>query len=361
MNIFNDLFVLEMANNHWGNVDRGLEIVREHGAIVRHHGMRAAIKLQFRDSETFVHRNFRGATDNRYIWKTEQTQMDFSEYRLLVDEIKRMGCMPMATPFDEKSVELCQLLGLPIIKVSSADVNDWSLLESIAAQRKPVIVSSGGATDQGLDNVVAFFERREIPLAINHCVSLYPTEDEDLQLDQIDYLSKRYPNHVIGLSTHEYSDWSSSMFISYAKGARTWERHIDIDDGKHPVSSYCSLPHQIDEWFRSYKKAREMCGGANEARRVIPREERKYLDGLVRGLYAKNLVLAGTRLEKSVVEKDFYFAIPLQRGQVSAAEITPNLVITQDLQPDQAVMVDVISGPYGIDPRLRDELMQRGV
>ena len=68
-----------------------------------------------------------------------------------------------------------------------------------------------------------FFKARD-PACVNHCVSLYPSEDHHLQLDQIDYLRNRYPANVIGFSTHEYHDWSNSMMISYGKGARSWER-----------------------------------------------------------------------------------------------------------------------------------------
>ena len=69
---------------------------------------------------------------------------------------------------------------------------------------------------------MSFFAKRDIPLCINHCVSLYPSEDDQLHLDQIDYLKNRYTDNVIGFSSHEYHDWSSSMMMSYAKGARSW-------------------------------------------------------------------------------------------------------------------------------------------
>ena len=80
-----------------------------------------------------------------------------------------------------------------------------------------------------LDDLVTFFHNRNIPLAINHCVSIYPSEDRELEMNQIEFLRDRYPSHTIGFSTHEYSDWTSSMLIAYAKGARTFERHIDIE------------------------------------------------------------------------------------------------------------------------------------
>ena len=80
---------------------------------------------------------------------------------------------------------------------------------------------------------------------MNHCVSLYPSEDFELELNQIDFLKNRFPDTVIGFSSHEMTSWQASMYVSYAKGARTWERHIDIDDGEYTVSPYCSLPEQM--------------------------------------------------------------------------------------------------------------------
>ena len=57
--IFNDLFVLELANNHWGKLDRGLKIVSDFARVVRFNDVHAAIKLQFRDVDSFVHRDYR--------------------------------------------------------------------------------------------------------------------------------------------------------------------------------------------------------------------------------------------------------------------------------------------------------------
>jgi sialic acid synthase SpsE len=267
--IFEDLFVLELANNHWGHLERGLKIVSEFSKVVRFNNVRAAIKLQFRDVERFIHKDFRSRTDIRYIKKTLDTQLSKEAYATLVGAIRKSGCIPMATAFDEKSVDLCVELGLPLIKLASSDVNDWPLIERIAKTRKPVICSTGGTSLKDLDDLVTFFDNRNVPLAINHCVSLYPSEDADLEMNQIDFLRARYPNHAIGFSTHEHASWDVSMHIAYAKGARTFERHIDIEDGTEPVSPYCSLPAQVDTWFKAFHKAREMCGGSGESRRVL--------------------------------------------------------------------------------------------
>jgi N-acetylneuraminate synthase len=358
---FENLFVLEMANNHWGDVERGKKLIRDFGAIARHNDMKVAIKMQFRKVEDFVHPEFKGNKEIRYISKTEATKLDKDSFEILVNEIKRVGCIPMATPFDEPSVDLCVYFDFPVIKIASSDINDWSLLEKIASTKKPVIASSGGANDKQLDDLVKFFENRKIPLAINHCVSLYPSEDSELELNQIDYLKKRYPNHVIGFSTHEYHDWQSSMFISYAKGARTWERHVDINYQGVPVSPYCSLPQNIDQWFKAHKKSVEMSGGSSTAKRVIPAKETEYLNALVRGAYCRKKINKGTVIDKDNFSELFYMAVPLKKGQISVREVMNGITILTDLEQDEALMISSISGPYSEDENLKKTILNRGL
>lgn len=358
--LFENLFVLELANNHLGSVARGLKIVRDFGTVCRYNGVKAAIKLQFRDVDAFVHPAFKGNQDLRYVKKTEETKLSREDFSTLVAEIKYVGCIPMATPFDEASVDLCVDFDMPIIKVASSDINDWPLLEKIASTRRPTIISSGGATEKSLDEVVQFFENRGIPLAINHCVSLYPSEDHELELNQIDYLRSRYPNHVIGLSTHEYRDWEASMYLSYAKGARTWERHIDIESDGITISPYCTTPEQADTWFKAYFKAAEMCGGSTHSRRVLPRREVEYLDALVRGAYARRSIEPGYIFTKHSFEDDFYLAIPLSRGQLSCREIVNGQRLTQPIQADAPLTIDHVDGPYASTPALRDHILKRG-
>lgn len=358
---FENLFVLELANNHWGDLERGLKIIRDFATVARINGVKAAIKLQFRDVDSFIHPSFKGFTESRYIKKTESTKLSIDEFKLLLDEVVNCGCIPMATPFDEASVELCSIFNLPIIKVASSDIATWPLLEKIAGLRKPVIISTGGANDKAINDCVLFFKHRNIPLAINHCVSLYPSQDSELELNQIDYLKSCYPDHVIGFSTHEMTDWSNSMLISYAKGARTWERHIDIDYNDITVSPYCSLPHQVDEWFKAFHKAVEMCGGSTESRRVISEKERLYLDELVRGVYAKRDLEQGYVFSSESFNDDFYLAIPLHKGQLSCREIINGEKLSTNIKADQMITIDDIDGPYNESAALRETIKKRGL
>lgn len=354
---FEELFVLEMANNHWGNVDRGLKIIADFSKIVRFNNVRATIKVQFRDVDNFIHKDFRERSDIRYIKKTLDTKLTKENFATLMAAIRKAGCVPSATPFDEASVDLCEELEVPLIKLASSDINDWFLIERIAKTKKPVIASSGGSSIKDTDDLVTFFANRNIPLALNHCVSLYPTENRDLELNQIDFLRQRYPNNTIGFSTHEYQDWETSLVIAYAKGARTFERHIDIDADGIKVSPYCSQPHQIDTWFKIFRKARTMCGSPGTMKRRCPPEEVKYLDSLVRGVYAARDLKQGQTLR----DGDVYLAVPLQKGQISCREIMWGQAMLADVKKDEALAIDQIDSPYAYDDELKEGIKQRGV
>ena len=357
--IFEDLFVLEIANNHWGNIERGKKIITDFSRIVRFNNVKAAMKLQFRDADKFIHEDFKGRDDIRYIDKTIKTKMSYDDYAVLVEAIKKSGCITMSTPFDEASVDMCVNLGVQLIKIASSDINDWVLIEKIAKTRKPVIFSTGGSSLKDIDDLVKFFYNRNIPLAINHCVSLYPSEKHELELNQIDFLKKRYPEHIIGFSTHESNDdIESAILMAYAKGARTFERHIDVeynDDKK--VSPYCSTPADFDRWVKAFHKAKELCGGSGSTKRISSKREIEYLDALVRGVYAKHDLKKGDVL----TEDDIYLAIPLQKGQISCRELMNGEILIKDIKKDAPVKIDDIDSPYAYDEKLKKIICERGL
>jgi N-acetylneuraminate synthase len=353
-----------MTNNHLGSVERGLNIIKEFARVVRFNNVKAAIKLQFRDVENFIHKDYRDREDIRYIKRTLETQMSDEDYSILVKAIIDNGCIPMATPFDERSVDLCTSFNMPIIKVASADSNDWFLLEKIAKTKKPVIISIAGTSEKDTDDLITFFKNRNIPMAVNHCVAAYPTQAYELELNQIDYLKYRYPDNVIGLSTHEShetDDYIHCMYIAVAKGVRLFERHIDIDSDGVKISPYSYTPKQIDGWFKAFNKAKVMCGSSGTQRRMPMKKEIDFLDNYIRGVYVKKDLPQGHVVSHEKLNEDFYLAFPLQKGQLSCRELMNGEQLTQKVDKDKPLKIDDIDGPYSNIPDLKELIYKRGL
>ena len=101
-----DLFILDLANNHQGSLDHGLNIIHAFGEIARSNGIKAVFKFQFRDLDTLIHPEFTNSKDNKHINRFTSTRLSIDDYSQLLDAVKEEGLLSMCTPFDEKSVDV---------------------------------------------------------------------------------------------------------------------------------------------------------------------------------------------------------------------------------------------------------------
>lgn len=349
--MFNNLFVLELARNHWGSVERGKKIIQAYAKVIKENNVKAAIKLQAFDTDTFIHKDFipteeemnddensqAPGTHTRYIKKTLATRLLKEEFKELVDEIKSHGLYTMVTPYDEASVDLCEELDVDMMKLASSDTGAITLLEKVINLGKPLSISTGAVNLEHVDRVVRMAEKKKIPLAINQCISNYPSEDEDLQLNQIDFWMNRYPNHIIGFSSHDYHNITFSHIAAYTKGARTFERHVDIDLGDKTVSKYCIVPEQADQWFKAHHAVVKMISGSSTEVRDKTEIEKGYLSSVNRGVYALRDLPKGYAFDHKGLGKDFYLAIPLQGGQIPSRDINTEMTLTKDVKKDSLI------------------------
>jgi N-acetylneuraminate synthase len=129
----------------------------------------------------------------------------------------------------------------------------------------------------------------------------------------------------------------------------------------YDMQIYNSTSEQIDVWFKAYHKAVEMCGGSAESKRVNSEREIKYLDALVRGVYAKKDIPAGYVVTQQDFEEYFYLAVPLHKGQLSVREVKNGEVFVSDVKKDEKIMIDHIDSPYAKVESLKKLIYNRGI
>lgn len=312
--LFRNLFIFEMANNHQGSVDHGLKIIREMAKVARRHGVRAGLKFQYRDLDTFIHPDFKDRDDVKHIPRFRSTALNEGQFRILVEAVREEGLLTIVTPFDEASVDRCIDHGIDIIKVASCSASDWPLLERIATTDRPVIASTGGNRLQDIDSLVSFFTHKEIRFALMHCVGVYPSGNEILHLNFIGKMSSRYPYVPIGWSGHEAPDNTDPVKIAVAKGATLLERHVGVPTEAIRLNAYSMSPDETSQWIAAAMTARRICGPDNT--KQVTQEELDSLLSLKRGVFAARAVEEG----KTIVRDDVFFAMPCSDDQLTSSE-----------------------------------------
>jgi sialic acid synthase SpsE/mannose-6-phosphate isomerase-like protein (cupin superfamily) len=353
------LFILEMANNHMGDVAHGIALIRAFAEVCRDFPYRFAFKLQYRDLDSFIHPSMQGRDDIKYIKRFSETRLSREQFDTLVAEIRGNGFHCLSTPFDEASVAVIEEQGLDAIKVASCSMSDWPLLERVVQTARPLIVSTAGSTLEELDRLVSFLTHREKDFAILHCVGEYPTPDAHMHLSQVDFLRRRYPGVRVGFSTHENPDNTDIVKIALAKGARIFEKHVGLPTADYPINAYSASPEQVRRWLEAAQYALLLCG-EGEQRLPVNESERASLRSLRRGVFARRPIRAG----EVVHAEDVYFAFPPQDEQFTAndwskyATFTAQADIPVDaaLAPANATRRDVRDKVWAIVQQVRAQL-----
>jgi len=336
---FKNLIILELSKNHGGDVEHGLKTIDAFAKIIKEEGVRGAVKLQFRDLNTYIHPKQIEAGDPR-VKRYFSSHLSEEDFGKLVEATRAHGLVTVSTPFDEASVDTIDRLNVEVIKIASASAKDKPLLERVVKAKKPIVCSTGGLTLEEMDDLVDFFKENNAMFTLLHCVGMYPTPKEDMQLNRIDVMKDRYPDIPIGFSTHEDPENYNAVQIAYAKGAELFEKHIILTDEKFAddpsftkVLGYTAQPEQIRNWIKAYKEAVIMCGTDSKDSYVPKEEEIKSLQSMVRGVYLKEYVAKGEKITKDNV----YFAVPLEEGGLNSGSFIEGVVAEKDYEKDEAL------------------------
>ena len=293
--------IAEMSGNHNQSLERALEIVAAAARTGAH-----AIKLQTYTAETMTlnlkEREF-FVSDEKNPWKGQSlydlykiAHTPWDWHQPIFDCAKKHGLICFSTPFDETAVDFLEKLRVPIYKIASFENTDIPLIRRVAATGKPLIISTGMATQEELDESVDAARKGGCKeLTLLKCTSTYPATPENSNLLTIPYLRNRY-GCEIGLSDHTLG--IGVAISSVALGATVIEKHFTLKRSDGGVDAAFSLePNEMKQLVEETARAWQSLGKAF----IGPTEAEKPSITFRRSLYIVKDLKAGDILTKENV------------------------------------------------------------
>ncbi|HEY2602624.1 MAG TPA: N-acetylneuraminate synthase family protein [Thermoleophilaceae bacterium] len=283
------LVVAEIGNNHEGDAGRAramIEAAAEAGA--------PAVKMQ-----TFRTRSFISSSDEKRIEQLSRFELTFDEFAELAQLARSHGMLFLSTPLDLESADFLEGV-VDGFKIASGDNDFYPLIERVAASERPLVISTGASDVPTIERAVAAVEKvrgadAKDSLALLHCVSSYPAEDDSANLLSIPFLAERFP-YTIGYSDHTLG--GTAALAAVALGARLIEKHftlegIESDFRDHELSA---TPSALGGLLDAIAQLEQMLG--TPAKQVGPAEA-GIAEAIRRSIAAAGDLEAGRRLEPS--------------------------------------------------------------
>ena len=258
--------IAEIGINHEGDIDKAIKMVDdacEAGS--------ECVKFQCHIVEDeMIHNDVIPANADVSIWDimsrcalNEREELQLKEY------VESKSMIYLCTPFSRAAADRLQGMGVLAYKIGSGECNNYPLVEHIASFGKPIILSTGMNNLYSISKAAEILERYHVPYALMHCVSIYPTPYNKVQLGALNDLSNRFPKAVLGLSDHSLKNYA--CYASLALGTSILEKHFTSNkDWPGPDISLSIDAAELRELIDGVKAIYLALGGGKE---ILPEEQ----------------------------------------------------------------------------------------
>lgn len=257
--------IAEMSANHAGSIDRAKEIIRE----AKKSGA-DCVKIQTYTPDTLTI-----DCDNEYFsigkgtWKGENLYQLYGKaytpwewQQELKEEADRVGIDFLSTPFDTTATDFLEEMGIDFYKIASFEMVDLPLISYVASKGKPIIMSTGMATLEEIEEAVeAVYKTGNHQLILLKCSSAYPAVTSDMHLKTIVDMKERF-SIPIGLSDHSMGSLSAATAVTL--GASVIEKHFCISrEIENPDASFSMTPDEFKQMVEDIRNTEEAIGNVS--------------------------------------------------------------------------------------------------
>ncbi|MBD5771141.1 pseudaminic acid synthase [Marinomonas colpomeniae] len=333
--------IAEMSANHNGNIENAykiMEMAKECGAD--------AIKLQTYRPDTITMKSESpeflikgGLWDGKTLYDLyEEAHMPWEWHKPLFEKAKELGITIFSSPFDFTAVDLLETLDAPAYKIASFEAIDLPLIEYVAKTGKPMIISTGMASEEEIREAVETAQNAGCKeLIVLHCVSGYPAPSEDYNLATIPDMAARF-DVLTGLSDHTIDN--TTAITSVALGACLIEKHVTLNrSGGGPDDSFSLEKPELIQLCRDSKIAWKALGKVNYERKesekgnAIFRRSLYVVKDIAKGELFTHNNIRSIRPGYGLAPKYLYDVI----GTVANKDIKAGVALTSDLIEDNTL------------------------
>jgi pseudaminic acid synthase len=266
---FPPYIIAEMSANHNGDLNSAFRIIEE----AKKSGA-DAVKIQtYRPDTITLDSQLPDFQIKDGLWKGrslydlyEEAHTPWDWHKALFEHANKNQITMFSSPFDKTAVDLLEDLNTPAYKIASFEAIDIPLIKYVAQTRKPMIISTGMANDEEIQEAIDAAKGAGCSeLALLHCVSGYPAPAEDYNLLTLSDMHRRF-GLVMGLSDHTLDN--TTAIVSIGLGAAIIEKHFTLDrNGGGPDDSFSLEPDQLRSLCERSKIASSAVGKVDYGRK----------------------------------------------------------------------------------------------
>lgn len=243
--------IAEIGVNHEGDFEIAKQMIWD----AKNSGA-SAVKFQIVLADTLFTKKNR--EENEFYCLFKKAELTEEEYIGLKSYADELGIDCFASFNDRYGVNVSHKFDAPAFKIASTQLANIPLIDFVARQGKPIILSTGMSSASQIDEAVdTILTHQNDQLVILHCVSNYPTLPEQVNLNTIDFL-KKY-GFPIGFSDHTIDNIAA--IIAVAKGASVIEKHFTYDKKRPSFDHRLSCePNEFKQVVNSIRITEKMLG-----------------------------------------------------------------------------------------------------
>ena len=254
--------IAELSANHNGSLETAIETIkaakRAGADCIKLQTYTAdTITIDSRNEDFMIKGTIWEGRNLHDLYKEAYTPWEWHE--TLFNVAKSENLIFFSSPFDPTSVEFLEKLNVPAYKIASFEITDIPLIELVASKGKPVIISTGIATEEDIELALEACRRMgNNDIALLKCTSSYPAPIEEANMIMVKDLAQRY-GVISGLSDHTIG--STVPIVATCFGAKIIEKHFILDRSiGGPDASFSMNEQEFTEMVKAIREAEKAIG-----------------------------------------------------------------------------------------------------